>query len=292
VSDHVMSVVICTHNRPADLRRCLDAVALLDDPVEVIVVDSASSPSCEDLVASYASRVLSLDYVYESQPGLSIARNRGIERSTCAIVAFIDDDAAPLPDWAGRLAGSFVDADVACAGGTCRAAFTTDRPRWLSDRLLQFSGITRIGDIARDVTASSDYPFGANIAFRRAGLCEVGGFPTNLGRVGRSLLSGEEFAVIEALRDAGWRVRLEPAAVVDHFVAPERTHGRYYWRRLWWQGISRARAARSGSVALRLVIAAPVRVILWAVTRDRFYLYRTAETVGYLREQLRRRPAA
>ena len=98
--------------------------------------------------------------------------------------------------------------------------------------------------------------------------------------------------MIEALRDAGWRVRLEPAAVVDHFVAPERTHGRYYWRRLWWQGISRARAAGSGSVALRLVIAAPVRLILWALTRDRFYLYRTAETIGYLREQLRRRPAA
>ena len=27
----LLSVVVCTHNRPADLERCLDALAALDD---------------------------------------------------------------------------------------------------------------------------------------------------------------------------------------------------------------------------------------------------------------------
>ena len=40
------------------------------------------------------------------------------------------------------------------------------RPRWLSDRLLQFAGITRFGDVARQARSSAEWPFGANIAFR------------------------------------------------------------------------------------------------------------------------------
>ena len=292
MSEALLSVVVCTHNRPEDLRRCLTAIGALQDHVEVIVVDSASTPRCEELVGAFGDQIADLHYIYESEPGLSLARNRGLESATRPTVAFVDDDAAPTPDWARQLAAAFVEPDVACAGGTCRAVFTSSRPPWLSDRLLQFSGITRIGEVARDAESSAEYPFGANIAFRADALRARGGFATNLGRLGTSLLSGEEFAVIEALRAVGWRVRLVPAAVVDHWVAPERTAGRYYWRRLWWQGISRARAGRSPGVTARLLAAAPVRFTLWLVTRDRVHLYRTAETAGYLRERFRRRTLA
>ena len=48
-----------------------------------------------------------------------------------------------------------------------------------------------------------------------------------------------------------------------------------------------------GSCRLTLVIAAPVRALLWLVTRERLYLYRTAETAGYFVECLwPRRPHA
>src|SRR5207237_6212051 len=91
----------------------------------------------------------------------------------------------------------FDDPGVGGAGGTCRAAFTTSRPRWLSDRLLQFAGVTSFGDEPRDATGSSDYPFGANLCFRREALLEAGGFDERLGRIGASLLSGDESAAIE-----------------------------------------------------------------------------------------------
>ena len=70
----------------------------------------------------------------------------------------------------------------------------------------------------------------------------AGGFPEELGRVGGKLLSGEEYEVIETLVHAGWSIWLEPSAVVDHRVSSVRCRSRYYWRRLWWQGVSRARA--------------------------------------------------
>ena len=90
--------------------------------------------------------------------------------------------------------------------------------------------------------------------------------------------------LIDRLRDDGWRVRLEPAAVVRHAVSPDRLRSGYYWRRLWWQGRSRARGERSLRLTVRIVAALPVRLALFAATRDRVHLYRTAETTGYLRE--------
>ncbi len=291
-----LSVVVCTHNRPGDLERCLEALCRLEDPAEVIVVDSASQPPCSELVETYAGRLPSLTYLREEAPGLSRARNRGAAAAGGEIVAFLDDDAAPRPDWARRITAPFAaDSTIGCAGGACRAFFRDGhRPRWLSERLLQFAGITRFGPPAREARSSAEWPFGANMAFRREALTQVGGFSEKLGRTRACLLSGEESALIESLRKAGWRIWLEPAAVVDHTVHSERCQSSYYWRRLWWTGISRARSAEASSlVALRLIAAVPIRFCLYLATRDRVYLYRAAETAGYFAERLklRREPA-
>ena len=117
----------------------------------------------------------------------------------------------------------------------------------------------------------------------------VGGFSEGLGRIGTALLSGEESAVIDALRRAGWRVWIEPAAVVRHAVDPVRLRAGYYWRRLWWQGIGRARGRRSSDrwLSARILLGAPARLALWPLTRDAVHLFRVAETAGYVWERAR-----
>jgi len=42
----------------------------------------------------------------------------------------------------------------------------------------------------------------------------------------------------------------------------------------------------------RLVLAAPIRALLYLLTRDRVYLYRSAETAGFLVERTRLRRSA
>jgi glucosyl-dolichyl phosphate glucuronosyltransferase len=285
-----LSVVVCTHNRPRDLARCLRALALLEDPAEVIVVDSASEPACRQAVEGGMGR-LRPRYVREEEPGLSRARNRGIAEASGRIIAFLDDDTAPRPDWARHIVAAFdVDQAVGCVGGACVAAFDEDahRPGWLSDRLLQFAGITMFGEDAREARSSAEWPFGANIAFRREALPGGAPFPEALGRHADTLLSGEEFALVEELRAAGWKIWLEPRAIVDHTVHSERCEAHYYWRRLWWAGVSRARATHAAtSLAVRLLIAAPVRLSLYLLTGDRVHLFRTAETAGFLVERVR-----
>ena len=293
MSDLSLSVVVCTHNRPRDLEACLEALVAVEGDLEVTVVDSASDPTSEELVGRYESRLSDLRYVYELQPGLSRARNRGASMATGTIVAFVDDDAAPRPDWAREIVKPFeANTSIGCVGGACVAAFEDGvrRPRWLSDRLLQFAGITRFGSQARPARSSTEWPFGANIAFRASLLEGPNPFPEELGRHGTTLLSGEEYALVERVRAAGWTIWLEPRAIVDHTVHQERCSSRYYWRRLWWAGVSRARGADArANVGLRLVVATPARLFLYALTRDRVYLYRCAETAGFLTERTRLR---
>lgn len=287
-----LTVVVCTHNRPRDLERCLDALAALEDPVEVIVVDSASQPPCRELVEKYAAQVENLTYLREEQPGHSRARNRGIAAASGELVAFLDDDAAPRRDWARRIAAPFeANPAIGCVGGACKPVFRdAPRPGWLSDRLLQFAAITRFGPTGREATSSSEWPFGANMAFQREALARAGPFSEGLGRAGSNLLSGDESPLIESVRRAGWKIWLEPGAVVDHTVHAERCRSGYYWRRLWWQGITRARATEASTIpGLRLLAALPVRLCLYIITLDRVYLYRTAETAGFLAEHARLR---
>ncbi len=281
----LVSVVVCTHQRARHLTRCLGALAALDDPVEVIVVDSASQPPVEPMLRQFRSNIERLSYLYEPQPGLSIARNRGLAAAACELVAFVDDDAAPERDWARRLTAGFGDPDVACVGGSCEPHFEGTRPRWMSDRLLALAGVSSFGDEARLVTRSAEFPFGANIAFRRNELVALGGFDPTLGRIGGSLLSGEESAVVRALLAAGRRVRIEPSAVVRHTVTSERLEAGYYRRRFFWQGVTHARMGGRLRRAGGLLIEVPRDLWAWARTGDRYYVYRAgAGTAGHLAE--------
>ena len=65
------------------------------------MVDNApASDATRDLVRRFPE----VRYVRERRPGLSVARNTGLRRSTGSIVAFTDDDAEPHPAWAAHVA--------------------------------------------------------------------------------------------------------------------------------------------------------------------------------------------
>jgi hypothetical protein len=76
------------------------------------------------------------------------------------------------------------------------------------------------------------------MAFDRAALERVGGFPTNLGRHGAKLLSGEEAHVVAQLRAGGGSVHYAAKAGVWHIVQPERVKRIWLWRRMFWDGAS------------------------------------------------------
>src|ERR1700693_3132044 len=82
-------------------------------------------------------------------------------------------------------------------------------PRWpdgmngeyLSKRWKMFLSIAE-ADRAGSVTDGYELK-GANYAIRRSVLLDVGGFSERLGRIGESLISGEESHVTQSVLDAG-----------------------------------------------------------------------------------------
>ena len=61
----LLSVVVATHERRAELAVCLEALAALEDPVEVVVVDSASRVPSGRIAERFVDRIPGLRYVYE-----------------------------------------------------------------------------------------------------------------------------------------------------------------------------------------------------------------------------------
>jgi glycosyltransferase involved in cell wall biosynthesis len=242
------SIVICTHNR-ADLLG--DAIASVyganadRDRVELIVVDSASTDSTETTAkAALRGSPFPARYVREEQPGLSRARNRGVQEASHEIILFLDDDARPrTARWISNILAGFSDSRVGAVGGDTVAVWPDGRPpAWMPERLYYFFGATRPRADAPRRCAYPDYPWGANLAFRKQSLQRIGGFSESLGRLGDELRSGEETEACLKLEQAGLLIKLVPGAAVDHLVARRRL------TRTWMQ----ERACASGASAVLL----------------------------------------
>lgn len=106
----MISVVVPTCDRPAALRRCLAALARQDaDELDVVVVDDGRSGG---RVEAPGARV-----VRAGGRGPAAARNLGARAARGSVICFTDDDCAPAPDWAQRLARA-CDEGGAAAGTT------------------------------------------------------------------------------------------------------------------------------------------------------------------------------
>ena len=107
-----ISVVIPTRDRPEDLARCLEALALQDPPpLEVIVVDDGSrdSPAVDEAVALCPeARCIRLD-----GRGPAAARNAGAAIARGEVICLTDDDCAPAPDWAAAVGAAAARSGIA-----------------------------------------------------------------------------------------------------------------------------------------------------------------------------------
>jgi glycosyltransferase involved in cell wall biosynthesis len=114
-----ISVVICTRDRPALLRRALAAIRDQTFPgvIETVVVFDRSEPdrSLEVADGLRPVRVLANDHT----PGLPGGRNAGVAVAQAPFVAFCDDDDVWLPEKAARQHAVLVerpDVDVVVCG--------------------------------------------------------------------------------------------------------------------------------------------------------------------------------
>lgn len=235
--------MICTFNRASTLKDTLESFLKIelptDVPVELLVVDNNSSDETPLIARTFADRHSNVvRVVREPRSGLSYARNTGIKAAKGDIIAFADDDVYFDSKWVIELASVFgQDPEAYCMGGKSIPLFEDSKPEWLSPSLLPLYSCANSGDEVK-IMQYPEYPFGVNMAFRRKVFDIIGTFDTSLGRIGSSLLSGEEADLFYRISRAGLKTVYTPHAIVHHRIPRARTEKKYVLRRNYWQGIS------------------------------------------------------
>lgn len=97
-----LSVIVCTYNRASFLPACLASLRAAGvDQLEIVVVDDGSTDNTREVLEQLQGP--DLRYVYQTNKGLSTARNTGIQTSTGRYIAYLDSDDLWLPGVAPHL---------------------------------------------------------------------------------------------------------------------------------------------------------------------------------------------
>src|SRR5262245_59132302 len=263
-----ISAIICTFKRPDYLREALRSLCnqtLDHNEYEIIVVDNAVQAEAERAVRELQNDTINLRYVTEPAVGLSRARNKGVKEARGRHVAFLDDDARADGRWLETLIESFEKSSqrATAIGGRVWLDWNGKKPEWISDEQLSVYTYVDHGDRAH-VLRDDEYLVGANLAFDKVALESAGGFDAKLGRQGSLLLSGEEAQILRSLREQGFEILYEPAAVVWHSVHPSRQKRRWLLKRMFWDGASQPLLDRVEEKRSRRLIF----LIMWSDLRQ------------------------
>lgn len=249
------SVIVCTRNRAALLKRLLASLTRQTLPLslfEVIVVDDASSDDTAAVAQACREGLPGLKYLrLQSHSGLAVAANLGIAAAGGKLLLFTDDDCIPNERWAESIAATLQRSEIVAGA----IASPKGNRFTLLHNIAQFHPFLE-GRAARGI----GFIAGANMGFRRSVWEDVGpfcaGFPL------------PDMEWILRAREKGYKIDFAPAAVITH--DPPRCD---------WDAIVHYSATHaSHSIGLRLkhrnLLATPL------VLRHRFLLLAAAPLVA------------
>ena len=207
----LVSVVVCSHNGARTIAQTLQGLERVAYPhFEVIVVDDGSTDGTAAIAETFDVRL-----IRTPNRGLGRARNVGLEAAAGEIVAYLDDDAWPDPDWLRYLVRPLLASDAVAAGGPNLPP--PDDPPVARAVANAPGGPTHV--LIDDTTA--EHVPGCNMAFRAESLRAVGGFDE------RYRAAGDDVDVCWRLQRVGGRIGFHPSAVVWH---RRRASVRAYWK--------------------------------------------------------------
>jgi glycosyltransferase involved in cell wall biosynthesis len=207
-----LSIVVATWNRAQQVREALPWYSGLQtsEPWELILVDNGSSDSTPQMLQDFANQSNgNVRVVTERRIGTCIARNSGWRAAHADIIAFIDDDCYPAPDFVDTVLAEFHESRVDYIGGRVLLYDPTDAPMTLQERetymeLPAHTFFWANGDV-----------LGCNLAARRSLLETLEGFDECLGP-GTWTPSGEDVDFISRASAVGATGLYSPKPVVYH----------------------------------------------------------------------------
>jgi hypothetical protein len=205
-----VSLIIATRNRHKQLARCLDSVGRIEfeRPWELIVVDNGSTDATAELIQQFCNKIpVPLRYVLEPEPGLGNAHNAGVRVARGEILAFTDDDCYPESDFLRRIWCAFADPSIGYIAGRITLHDPADDP------MSTIESTTPYTFRARSLVMGGSFG-GANMAFRKKVLAEIGGFDPLFGP--GALFNAEDVDAAARASAIGWKGEYRPEVIVRH----------------------------------------------------------------------------
>jgi glycosyltransferase involved in cell wall biosynthesis len=226
-----VSVVICSFNGQKTIAQTLwHCLQLNYTNFEIIVVNDGSTDATGKIAASFPVHLIE-----QNNLGLSAARNTGLHAASGQIIAYIDDDAYPDPDWLTCLVDAMQkDKNIVGAGGPNIApqsrAGTPGHPQTQADRVSQCVSKVPGGPshVLLSDTVAEHIP-GCNMAFYKEALLRINGFDPQFK------IAGDDVDLCWQLQQAGGVIAFAPAAMVWH-------HRRNTLASFWRQQLNYGRA--------------------------------------------------
>lgn len=223
----LFTIVICTFNNAKMLRRTLESVnsVVIHDAslVEILVIDNNSRDETSAVCAQFSrvSRFL-FRSVFETQQGLSNARNRALAEARDGVIIFTDDDVVVEPRWLEEYMAEYKDPDVDAVFGPIMPEWGGAAPSWYDERYRASYALLDYGATRFVVTMPQHPFFGANFSCRTKWIKEFGGFDPRLGRMGDRLAVGEETELFDWLLQTRRAVIYNPRILVWHIIREDR----------------------------------------------------------------------
>jgi glycosyltransferase involved in cell wall biosynthesis len=202
------SIVVPTHNRSAELSRCLDSLAQLDYPsdrLEVLVVDDGGSEPLEPVIGAVTGQ-LNIQLIQQVNKGPASARNAGAKHAEGEVLVFIDDDCRPDKHWLRLLAGSTAVCRGDMAGGRIING-EVDNPYSAASQQL----VTYLYEYFNSEESELSFFTTSNLAVPAKRFHHMGGFDTTF-----SLPAGEDREFCDRWQSSGYSIRYVHEAVVHH----------------------------------------------------------------------------
>lgn len=240
-------VCICTNGTPERVRATLAAACAQSTAApgsEVVLVASGLGAAEREAHRRQAGELGAR--VLDAPAGTAAARNRALEEARDDdVLAFIDDDVVPAPDWLAKLRERWERAgtDVACIGGAVEPRWEEPPPAWVSERIATAFALLDLGPGTVELDPGrAQGVWTANASFRAAALREAGGFPAWLGPWRDAAIIGEDSAAQRRLAERGGRILYAGDVRVAHLIPASRLRLRDLWRRERMRGFSEALA--------------------------------------------------
>jgi len=224
------------YNDLIDLLNGIEQQTYKDGEIIIVIDESKELYNRTEEYIS-ANNLHGMKLVFNSEnKGLSYSRNIGITHATGDIIAFIDDDAIPDPEWAETIIHTFNDDDVGAVTGEVIPLWEHEEMSWFPKELHWMISCSYI--MTPDQKEEVERGFGTNMAFKRDLLDDAGMFDTNLGIKGTNWVGGEDTDMFLSIKEAGKKVIFNPDARVLHKVYAYRIGTKNIMKRAFDGGVS------------------------------------------------------